>query len=934
MHRLKLFVLGSFVFLGIGFYLSQSHAAHVQGRVAGGQLSVPTSVTATDGVYANKVGLHWDTIRNATSYRIYRNTSNSPGSATDIGNTPANYFFDTNAATGQSYYYWVRAENGGTVSQLSASDQGNAVAGMVNENFPPLEPPTPPAGNEVTAAKAYLGKALFWDEQLSATKTVSCGTCHRPNHGGSDPRTIVNSGRSRNPGSDGIFNTPDDVFGSPGVPQNSATGIYSLNPIYGYNEQVTGRKAPSYLNSGYSESGLFWDGRATNAFHDQLTGQILLPEFASLESQSAGPPVSPAEMGHDNRDWSGVASRVAASKPLALASSIPAGLQTWIGERTYPELFNEVFGSPDVTPARIAMAIATHERTLFSDQTPLDRAIAGIEPLTQQEERGQNIFNSVGCANCHSGNLLTDHRFQNIGVRPPAEDRGRGSITNDPVDDGRFKTPTLRNVELHGPFMHNGRFATIEDVVSFYNRGGDFDAPNIDHDLIRPLNLNMQERADLAAFMKRPLTDPRVAAQLPPFDRPQLYTESARVPQVTGTGRPGSGGYTPKVIAIEPPLAGNPSFTVCVTDALGGAHGVLVIDSSDPGVGSTIPASGSLLRLEADLGGSGDSYGYTSVNFAIPSGVAGQTFYGRWYVADPAAANGFSVTPAVRFTVFGDAPTQKAVSDFDGDGRSDISVWRESTGAWYSTNSSNGAQAAAQFGITGDRIVPGDYDGDGKTDYAVYRPSTATWYVQGSSSGFSAYPFGIATDLPAQGDFDGDGKTDFAVFRPLDGTWYIQQSTSGFKAQQFGTNGDKPVAGDYDGDGKTDIAVYRPSTGSWYMQGSSVGFSAVQFGLSDDKVVPADYDGDGKFDQAVYRESTGTWYIQGSATGFQGVQFGVAGDIPAAGDFDGDGKADITVYRPSAATWYRLNSSNGSFFAVQYGIESDKPTEAGYVPVQ
>ena len=323
------------------------------------------------------------------------------------------------------------------------------------------------------------------------------------------------------------------------------------------------------------------------------TGEILLTSQASLESQSAGPPVSPAEMGHTNRDWSQVAARVAASKPLALANNIPAGLRTWIGSRTYPELFNEVFGTPDVTPARISMAIATHERTLFSDQTPLDRWAYGIEQLTPQEEAGRLLFISQQCNACHAGSLLANHQFQNIGVRPPAEDRGRGAITMNAIDDGKFKTPTLRNVELHGPYMHNGRVATLDDVVGFYNRGGDFDAPNIDHSLIHPLDLTFTQRAELVAFLKRPLTDLRVRDQLPPFDRPQLYTESSRIPQVTGTGRAGSGGITPKVIAIEPPLVGNPSFTVCVTDALGGTQAVLVIDSSDPGVGSTIPASGS-----------------------------------------------------------------------------------------------------------------------------------------------------------------------------------------------------------------------------------------------------------------------------------------------------------------------------------------------------
>ncbi len=280
----------------------------------------------------------------------------------------------------------------------------------------------------------------------------------------------------------------------------------------------------------------------------------------------------------------------------------------------------------------------------------------------------------------------------------------------------------------------------------------------------------------------------------------------------------------------------------------------------------------------------------------------------------------FTVTVALTHTV----------SDFDGDGRSDISVWRDTDGVWYRLNSSNSVFSATQFGTSGDRIVPGDYDGDGKTDPAVYR--AGIWYIQQSTAGFTGVQFGLPTDLPTQGDFDGDGKTDIAVFRPSTGTWYLLQSTAGFTAVQFGTLGDKPVPGDFDGDGKTDVAVYRPSDGVWYELRSTAGFTGVQFGISSDKVAPADYDGDGKCDPAVFR--SGTWYMLRSSLGFTGVQFGTTDDVPAPGDFDGDGKADVDLYRPSQGVWYRLNSSNSAFAAAQFGNSVDKPTPAGYVPNQ
>ncbi len=517
----------------------------------------------------------------------------------------------------------------------------------------PLPPPPQPAGNPTTPAKVNLGKALFWDEQLSSTRTVACGSCHQATRGGSDPRSVMASAHATNPGLDGVPGTADDILGSPGVILNQSDGSFSWSPVFGMDEQVTGRLAPSFINAAYAPE-LFWDGRAGQTFPDPETHATVLDNGGALENQVLAPPISTAEMGHIGRSWTDVATRVATSTPLMLASHLPTHLAGWIGTRTYPDLFAEAFGSAAVTGARIAMAIASYERTLFSTQAPFDSVIAGTATLTPQENQGMQLFRTLGCAGCHAGSLMSDNRFHYIGVRPADEDIGRQAVTGALVDRGAFRTPSLRNVSLRPAFMHDGRFTTLEEVVDFYNRGGDFTAAN-KPPVIRPLNLTPGQRAALLAFLRRPLTDPRVANGTEPFDRPTLYAESDLVPDVLTGGVSGSTGAPPVVVAIEPPLVGNPQFTVGIHGAPSGAEAVLVIDQSEPPEAGGIPASGSFARVATLLQGSGAGDGFGSATLSIPEDAAlyGQTFYGRWYVTDASASDGVASSPSFRFTAFG-----------------------------------------------------------------------------------------------------------------------------------------------------------------------------------------------------------------------------------------------------------------------------------------
>lgn len=219
-------------------------------------------------------------------------------------------------------------------------------------------------------------------------------------------------------------------------------------------------------------------------------------------------------------------------------------------------------------------------------------------------------------------------------------------------------------------------------------------------------------------------------------------------------------------------------------------------------------------------------------------------------------------------------------ADFDGDGTTDVSVFRPSTGQWFVEN-----QPTVFFGTAGDIPVSCDYDGNGTTDIAVFRPSVGGWYVRNQPAVFH----GLNGDVPVPGDYDGNGTCNIAVFRPSVGGWYIQGQPTVF----HGLNGDIPVPADYDGNGMTDRAVFRPSVGGWYRTGAPTVF----FGLNGDIPVPNDYDGNGTIDNAIFRPSVGGWYVAGQSPMF----LGLGGDIPVPGSYHLNG--DRGVFRPSGA-WF------------------------------
>lgn len=521
-----------------------------------------------------------------------------------------------------------------------------------------LGPPPVPAGNPITTSKALLGKALFFEEQLSSTRTVACGTCHDPLAGGADSRFLASS-PPMHPGADGVFGTADDAIGSSSLPRTLPNRRYRFHQSFGMSPQVTSRQTNAAFSAAYAPS-LFWDGRAGDQLVDPLSGQVVLASGAALEVQALEPILSETEMGHQGRDWSDVVGGLQAAQPLALATDLGT-LGTWINGRDYPALFMEAFGTAEITPVRIAMALATYQRTLVPDQTPVEPLLAGQpHSLNLQELQGGTIFRSMArgkCVACHSLPLYGDDGFHYTGVRPAEEDPGLFAVTGNPADMGKMRTPSLRNVEFSAPYFKDGRFATLEEVVEFYDRGGDFDAPNKDP-LIQPLNLTPAEKAALVVYLKRPLTDERVAAGLPPFDRPTLYGGSARVPQLYGTGSDGTGAIVPRMIALEPALVGGGQLTLGIEGALGGAGALLLTGpaadlAGTPFQGATLHLAigPGLTRTNASLIGQGAGEGWASLRIDPPQGV-GASLYAQWLVFDQNGSDRFAATEAVELVGF------------------------------------------------------------------------------------------------------------------------------------------------------------------------------------------------------------------------------------------------------------------------------------------
>jgi len=326
--------------------------------------------------------------------------------------------------------------------------------------FPPIEIP---ADNPLTEEGIQLGRRLFYDPILSGDNTLACAGCHKQAEGFSDSRRFSK-------GIDGLDGT---------------------------------RNSMAIFNAVYPGS-FFWDGRA-----------------ASLEEQALQPVPNPVEM---HEEWSNAVNEL-------------------MHHPEYPKLFFYAFGDSAITKELAAKAIAQFVRTILSSNSRYDKYLRGelfgtANDWTDSEERGRTLFftffgDPLGggdCIHCHGNilfqNVTPSEQFRNNGLQEAAtlndfQDKGLGEITHNPQDNGKFKVPTLRNIALTAPYMHDGRFSTLEEVVDFYSEGMKH-SPNVDPLMEASaqggLHLTAQQKADLVNFLES-LTDSSLLTN-PAFSSP------------------------------------------------------------------------------------------------------------------------------------------------------------------------------------------------------------------------------------------------------------------------------------------------------------------------------------------------------------------------------------------------------------------------------
>ncbi len=393
----------------------------------------------------------------------------------------------------------IRSAVGGIILLVACGDANGPPPEDLRERFDlrTLGPTPYPPDNPYSSDRVALGRLLFFDPVLSGERDVACGTCHHPDFHFADGRQFA-------AGVSGVGLGPQRQLSVSAVTGDPVEGTLRNTPtVFNAALAADAGGTPTHL------APMFWDGRAVG-----LEGQALRPIASRIEMRGDAFPGTEAD-----------AVAVAQDSLLARLRAIPGYVQR------FQDAFLQEGGAEVISSSTLARAVAAYERELVTRNSPFDRFVNGDDgALTSIQKEGLELFfERAKCFVCHNGAMFSSFQFMVTGVpQPGTDDTGRERHTAIPSDRYAFRVPSLRNVELTAPYMHNGVFTTLEEVVRFYNDGAQPRHSNVSDGMVEvvlqaPLGLTEDEIPALMEFLKA-LTDPGTGIE------PTLLTVPTAVP--------------------------------------------------------------------------------------------------------------------------------------------------------------------------------------------------------------------------------------------------------------------------------------------------------------------------------------------------------------------------------------------------------------------
>ncbi len=512
-------------------------------------------------------------------------------------------------------------------------------------------------------AQVELGKALFWDEQLSTDNTMACGTCHGFEAGGSELRDSIENEFLKF-GSRGVFPQDHDrnFYAEPLLPAG-----FPPPATQNTHKRTTPLFAPSMVNAAYFEQ-LFWQKRVGPALKDDTGNEMEgFKEYAALEALSVEPPISPVEMGHDRISWESgkIQDKLKDSTILRLTnpSSVPQDIQYLLGQTTYGDAFHNLYGpsSTDnpVTRERVAMSIAQYMRTLISDQAPI------LQPggLTEPELRAFERMRSSSCFLCHSNTntprfdpaggfedkfdaLLSNGEVFTILESP--HNMAPDAETGEPIQ-ALMKVPSLLNLGLRRRFFHSGHIEGIDQLLSFFN--GELPTEPL-VTFIPPL-LPI-EKEGMRSLWTRGFVDPRLASETFPFDSPDLFSERlAQGGPLENQFGSATFGVRPVLFSSTPATQSDAWFKTGLTHARPNAVSRFGLSSGTNGNSTGLLLDSTVTwSVPMVTDSRGNATWRLDTMTTVPPGIAGMTWVGQWTTQDFQAPAGMAVTRAAVFSLF------------------------------------------------------------------------------------------------------------------------------------------------------------------------------------------------------------------------------------------------------------------------------------------